>query len=488
MEVDPLDHRIAYICYSGFNDFPKVWRTNDKGASWEPFDDGLPSNVPVKVIRVKPDEPHILYLGTDQGMYRRNLRGVFEAFCIHFGTGWLPYGPALGMPNVPVYDISFDLVNQVVYAATHGRGAFMLSYHPMVYQHIVFNSRGYAGSYVFGHAFTKAKMSAIEISLLDSLGQTLSRHESDARGGKLMVDEKGRLIALNEKYYGKTEMISIDEGVVKDTLVRSGPGETSKNARQIRVSCDGYQITIPFRRERSLDRNPPSSLLSIRRLTDKSVARLYVKPTAFPSLDSGGGETRFEVIEIGAYDSDYEALRSGVDKFNRRKDGYHAKIREAKEEEHEVEDIGSKREFLMFNNPDVRAKQIFTEVRANPGEAMGVQIGIESIGLPLKSEIAQVRIEILTSKGGAKGGSVTLVQRSPVGLSRVTVQTKKGAKASEIAERIVAKLFDPTKYGHRRETTTFDQRVDKNSIVTSSAIGLIIEVDDPGIGVWIRPE
>ena len=151
-DVDPKNPDIVYVTYTDFGEGPKVWRSVDGGTSWEAFSDGVPPGLPVKVIKVDPEDSNLLYLGTDHGIFRRNLLGdvrfvqVFSG--LSFGKDWRHYGLGEGIPRLPVYDIAIDSANDIVYAATHGRGIYMHSPNPLVRYTIYFSQGRAAGIYL----------------------------------------------------------------------------------------------------------------------------------------------------------------------------------------------------------------------------------------------------------------------------------------------------------------------------------------------------
>lgn len=123
--VHPTDPDRVYVTYSGFN-LPghNTVYTNGNGGTgaWQQLSDGLPSNVPANVIKVDPDDPTQLWLGTDRGIFMKDG-----------ANSWDTWGPGGRLPNVPVYDLAIDNFRGRVYAGTFGRGAFVLTNDPAIY-------------------------------------------------------------------------------------------------------------------------------------------------------------------------------------------------------------------------------------------------------------------------------------------------------------------------------------------------------------------
>ncbi|CAN5618071.1 hypothetical protein BH11ARM2_BH11ARM2_26000 [soil metagenome] len=111
------DVATVYVAQNGYreDDFaPYLWKSADYGKSWTSIAAGLP-NEPVNVVREDPKDKDILYVGTDMGVYQ-TLDG---------GKTWEAL--AGGMPNMPVHDLAVQEREDDLVAATHARGAYVIS-------------------------------------------------------------------------------------------------------------------------------------------------------------------------------------------------------------------------------------------------------------------------------------------------------------------------------------------------------------------------
>lgn len=91
---------------------PLVYRSTDRGRTWQTITEGLPADEYVRAVREDPERAGLLYLATE--------RGVWVSF--DDGGDWQRL--SLNMPVVPVHDLvvtGSDLV-----AASHGRGFWIL--------------------------------------------------------------------------------------------------------------------------------------------------------------------------------------------------------------------------------------------------------------------------------------------------------------------------------------------------------------------------
>lgn len=125
LECCPKEEGTVYLTIDRHrNDDRKtyVYRGTDFGKSWKNLADSLPPEEPAHVLRVDPLDPRRLYLGTEYGLY----------FSFNQGKVWHRY---LGLPTVPVHDLTFANHHGDLVIATHGRGLFILDLYPLRHLH-----------------------------------------------------------------------------------------------------------------------------------------------------------------------------------------------------------------------------------------------------------------------------------------------------------------------------------------------------------------
>jgi photosystem II stability/assembly factor-like uncharacterized protein len=111
-------HTVAGRAYVSFDrhqmgDFaPYVYVTDDYGKSWRKISDGLSSYV--HVVFEDPRQPNLLYAGTQVGVFASFDRGLT----------WTDL--RLGLPHLPVYDLTVHPRDNDLIMATHGRGIYVL--------------------------------------------------------------------------------------------------------------------------------------------------------------------------------------------------------------------------------------------------------------------------------------------------------------------------------------------------------------------------
>lgn len=109
---DPDKAYVAATRYQFDDPRPILMRTTDGGTSWTEIHGGLPAHEYTRVIREDPDQPGLLYVGTELGVH----------VSLNDGESWQPLG--FNLPIVPVHDIKVkgsDLI-----AGTHGRSLWIM--------------------------------------------------------------------------------------------------------------------------------------------------------------------------------------------------------------------------------------------------------------------------------------------------------------------------------------------------------------------------
>jgi len=106
----------VYVAQNGKRngDFaPYLWRSRDGGSRWQSIARGLPLG-PVNAFVEDPRDEHTLYVGTDLGVYASR----------DDGESWTVLGR--GLPTSYVHDLAVHEREDVLVAATHGRGVYLL--------------------------------------------------------------------------------------------------------------------------------------------------------------------------------------------------------------------------------------------------------------------------------------------------------------------------------------------------------------------------
>ncbi len=118
IEISPHQAGKAYVAVYRYqlDDWePYVYKTTDYGQSWSRLttgDNGIPADVPARVVREDPERPGLLYAGTEFGMY----------VSFDDGAHWQPFQQNL--PTTPVTDIEMHRGDMAL--STMGRGFWIM--------------------------------------------------------------------------------------------------------------------------------------------------------------------------------------------------------------------------------------------------------------------------------------------------------------------------------------------------------------------------
>lgn len=111
----------VYVSLNGYrwDDFnPYIYQSDDYGKTWKNIRGNLPLS-PVNVIREDSEQAHLLYLGTDNGVY----------VSFNGGARWEAFGKNL--PPVAVHDMALQPEAKHLLVGTHGRSIYKAAIAPL---------------------------------------------------------------------------------------------------------------------------------------------------------------------------------------------------------------------------------------------------------------------------------------------------------------------------------------------------------------------
>ncbi len=120
--VEPSNHdvNVCYVTYSGYRshteDTTYIYVTRDMGETWEDISGGMMN--PVRDINEDPDNPNVLYLGTDYGVF----------VSIDSGKNWTNISE--DAPDVIIMDMDIQERERDLALATYGRGFYIIDIYP----------------------------------------------------------------------------------------------------------------------------------------------------------------------------------------------------------------------------------------------------------------------------------------------------------------------------------------------------------------------
>jgi len=235
------DENTCYVTYSGYRthneDKTYVYVTRDLGKSWEDLSQKMMN--PVNDIEEDPDNPDVLYLATDYGLF----------VTIDRGANWLNISSSA--PNVIIKDLAVQKRDRDLAIATYGRGIFIADIGPFK----EFKPEIFAKN---AHLFNIE--SAVQWKRIDYRGQTLgefAKAENPPPGSTIY-------------YYLKQPASSVSVTVrdLQGNLVQELRGKTGKGIQKV---FWGLKKKVDEEKLENLDREEREKLLKLEPGTFKIV-------------------------------------------------------------------------------------------------------------------------------------------------------------------------------------------------------------------------
>jgi photosystem II stability/assembly factor-like uncharacterized protein len=121
-KVEPSSHDLntCYVTYSGYRthneDNSYIYATHDMGKTWENLSQGMMN--PVRDIEEDPDNPNVLYLATDYGLF----------VTMDKGKNWIEMSSSA--PDVIMMDLDIQKRERDLAIGTYGRGIYIADIYP----------------------------------------------------------------------------------------------------------------------------------------------------------------------------------------------------------------------------------------------------------------------------------------------------------------------------------------------------------------------
>lgn len=504
--VHPTLPDTAYATFSGFGSFARVWKTTNGGATWSAMATGLPANIPANTVSIEPSTPARVYVGLDSGPDGASLYRSTDS-----GASWSPF--AQGLPNAPVYEIVVDEVHGRAYAATHGRGAFVLS------KPFISNFEGWVNDSiwdipVYGQSFLSNQDCTMQV--LQSNGDVCASDDEDVMGGTIRTDGAGVLeTSLANMWSGKKVAWACFNGdCLGGTPIEEcyddadGDGDPDPLS-SIVVTCGGQVATGTVVGCPPLD-NPPSTFVELSGLGGGGG-----EFAAAAEMPAGGERRAAGVIHLVASvqrrlgteslctvavpyfagEEDAEVLARAQAAVNASPTCAANRVRAELDRglAGPSEDEFARRPRLLLTAPGVVGGQLVTAIHVDPGSGTGSCVRLNGVGVPLLRQIQVLKLDLVTPPGGAAGGgTITLVEHTPIGTCRIVVPTAagqtKGNLAAAVAEAIQAPGIPGPHPDCPADRNPRDITNHGGSLISVFASFLELCTTDPAVGFDIRSE
>lgn len=512
--IHPTQPDTAFAAVSGFASGVMVYKTTNGGVNWNPAGTGLPAGVPANTVSIEPSTPANVYVGLDS-----NATGASVYKSTDGGSTWSPF--TIGLPNAPVYEISINETYGRIYAATHGRGAFVLG------EPFISNFEGWVDDRiwdipVYGQNFMPNQSCTMRI--LQSSGHECASGSVDQMGGAISTDGGGVLVTDNGGFWNDRPVAwacfngTCMGGVPIADCYDDADGDGDMDPLStIVVACDGQLAIGQVVGCPPLD-NPPSTILDLN--------PSGLPDPAFPSSPiagggGGGGDMpgQQQMQQAGAVNLfisvqrriNTESLCSVTVPYTQGEtiERVLEKVQDAVNSDpvcsaaslEAILDPGfefaSEDEFprtprIILRAPGITGGQLIGGLNITPGEADSACIRIGDLGNPFVNQIQIIKMTVQTGSTGAAGGVVRVVEQSPLGTCAIDVTTVAGQSGPAIVAAIAAAVQAPGIPGPHEDCPARynprDLAAHGDALISVFATSLEVCSSDSQVGFDLRPE
>ncbi|HEU5154897.1 MAG TPA: hypothetical protein VFU03_09225, partial [Gemmatimonadales bacterium] len=472
----------VYATLSGFFAGMHLYGSTDGGDNWSqkaghPDLDG----VPINTLTIEPGAGvhNNLWIGTDKGVYRSD----------NAGTSW--YRFSLGLPNVPVYEIVLDVPRDRAFAATHGRGVFILT-NPVINRHSGTSKGVLKVLSAMGNGFGPNLRCGLRIQRQD--GSVCAAGINDALGGAIGTDAEGFLVSSKAGVFTNMPMVSVcAQGNCLGTSLASCSLAGNPMAT-LETICGSQIVTTPITPAADAA-DTLSSVFTLSGLGGPAPGGTLQFLPAVQSMDCSTRLLCSVGVPFTGGDSSGAVLQRASDAINANgtcmASGVSAVFVPS------IVPNGGEDEFahpavLRLEAPGVTGGELITGASMVPGQATGLCLDVSNIGEPSAAKLHGMKVRFTTPPGGAMGGSLKLTEQSGVGECSITVPLAAGTQPSDIALAIANAFQAPGIPGPNPGCTSDSNPRDVvnllDSITTSLASTLDLCVNDAGVGVTLVPQ
>ena len=461
IDVKPNTTNQAYVTVGGFNNAQKhvfLYTNNGATDNWQSLTDGaLLNNAPdtaAIVIRADPTVAGHTLLGTDVGLFERTADD---------SSG--PWKVVPTVPSVPVDDVIFDPSLGRAYAGTHGRGVYMTVNNPVVEVFAGWmdpskcppNQPCIWDLLVYGQGFQQSGLSnpACTVNILDENGNVCTGGTADAFSGKTIqvLNSNGMIgqTVFNESD-GKTVIAACfngncigPSGTVPISACEPDATHPNRIISAVQVLCPNNNgVTVNVGKNCPQLQSPPATDWNPMLTGDPppSSAPPITTVTLVAALDGMPLEALCSVtVPIFASDGHDDIIDRARTAFASSPTCQAAGVQVSPKPPTgggDGEDFGAG-DALHLTAPNAVGRALYVASITDPSSvgAPGICQRYDDFPGYATNQLDIMDTTFSTAPGGARGGSVTYTEVSPLGRCVITVPTTAGESAAAIAQSIL---------------------------------------------------
>lgn len=146
---------------------------------------------------------------------------------------------------------------------------------------------------------------------------------------------------------------------------------------------------------------------------------------------------------------------------------------------------------LEVQAPGLTGSYLLPTFRTAPGGATGACFTVSRLGVPWLATLAILELDFSTAPAGSAGGEISILESSALGLCEIRLPTSPGRSATEIAQGLAERFAAPGAAGLNPDCKGAENPRDVSrrgsSLASVAARELRVCVDDPGVGIVLRP-
>ncbi len=435
--VSPVNPLQAWVSFSGFGSFPRVWETPNAGEGWSAADTGLPAGVPANVIKIGHEPTDTLLVGLDSNHTGSTLWRMPGGT-----TTWIT--DSAGLPNAPVIDIAVDSGRSRTVVATHGRGAFVRGLMMVIPGECWWEEMHPLDLPFWGLEFTPGADCSIQV--LQEDGTPCVDSAVDALGGTLRTDADGRVVSSVDEIF---EDLPLVWACIDGQCAGGVPIDSCESVDAVQVTCGRETATEPLQGVQMVTAPASALLRTAEPMMDTSEgASAGAQFDLVAELQSGDGSTRSLCtvhVPVAIGDEPSRIVTRAAELLGESATCTAAGLAAGLvgSEPGSGEDAWGAGPWLELQAPAETGTQLLPAVHAAPGEATGRCFELRSLGLPLRGQLHRISLQLETGPSGAEGGDVTVVETSGLGTCAITLPTAAGQAADDIAGAVAAAFQAP---------------------------------------------